>query len=275
MGSTSRVARALAQVTGIRVVHSLSRKQYEALSPKDFAVSLKKTNTVEEIHSSTVIVNCVGVTDPSANYETLIKWNYDFCLKLYDLSKILGTQYLSFGSMSEDFLDSKLINRYTQSKCKLTAKVVDINDSEWLHLRLHTLYGNGFPPKHMLLGQLYFALKSGEPMSMTKGKQIREHHHVSDEAKAIKLALESNLTGVQDLNFGNAVSLASLVGRIAKEFGSTSLIKLGELPEQKGENFTKHYPLSPFVSDMVVRPTVEGIINWFQELGLTTKERLF
>ena len=98
-------------------------------------------------------------------------------------------RYLTIGSVLETFSNLAADNRYLASKAALWARVEGHTTDprfkgRMMHLRGHTFYG-GAPAPHLFLGQIYESLRTGRPLRMSEGRQLREYAHVEDVASSI------------------------------------------------------------------------------------------
>ncbi len=100
--------------------------------------------------------------------------------------------------------------------------------------RLFLLYGPHEHPQR-LVPSLARALLAGESAPCTWGKHRRDFLHVADAADALAALLDSDVTGPLNLASGEAVTLRSIMERVAAILGRPDLLRPGALPERLDE----------------------------------------
>ena len=158
-------------------------------------------------------------------------------------------------------------NPYVQSKAALGSHVRDVaaQGTPAMHLQLHTLYGQGQPSPFMFLGQMLTAIRANEPFKMTSGRQLREYHHLADEAKAIKQIAASVASGVTNLSHGNALSLRAIAESVFLALGKGGLLRVGSLPEPPEENYETVLKPAEIVRQAAFRDSLPAIVEYMQE----------
>ena len=207
---------------------------------------------------------------PETGVSQLNKWNIDFALELFQISKKLKTQYVTFGTLSETFLNENSSNPYTRSKRQLTQKFLSESAENWLHIRLHTLYGVGHPSHHSFLGGIYRSLSEKSIFRMTSGLQLREYHHFFDDCSQIHDLMSRNITGLLDLNANNAIQLRELALSLFEEFNQLDLLKIDSRELKVEENLQMRFANSQGGSS-IFREPVLGVTEYFKQLGLKSE----
>ncbi|KPZ08005.1 Uncharacterized protein ALO41_03498 [Pseudomonas amygdali pv. ulmi] len=158
-------------------------------------------------------------------------------------------------------------NPYVQSKLLLSQFVESVGggDLRPAHIRIHTLYGLAEPSPFMFLGQILSALRAGTPFEMTQGRQLREYHHVMDDAVAIKSLVDNRVEGIIELSHGMPVSLGDLAKAIFKAFDKTHLLRLGALPEPTQENFSHVFERPDALDGIVFRDSIESVVDYMKK----------
>jgi nucleoside-diphosphate-sugar epimerase len=100
--------------------------------------------------------------------------------------------------------------------------------------RLFFLYGPGEAPER-LVPSIVTSLLRGEEAPMTGGTQRRDFLHVSDAGAALAALADSALEGPVNIASGNGVALRKLAALIAERTGRTGLLRIGALPDRKGD----------------------------------------
>lgn len=179
---------------------------------------------------------------------------------------------VTFGSVLEDRTAIAEVNPYIASKAKLfdyfrnNASLL-ASPVNWIHIRLHTLYGTRPPPPFMFLGQLEEALKSQSVFSMSAGNQLREYHHAHDVAdNVLSVLAAATPSKLITLTSGKAIRLSDLATKVFEHFRVPHLLRLGAVAAQPGEVFTANTERSPEV--IADRDAIQGIISWFEDLGI-------
>jgi nucleoside-diphosphate-sugar epimerase len=107
------------------------------------------------------------------------------------------------------------------------------------HLRLFSVYGPGEDPRRLVMSVL-LALRTGAPIDLTPGGQVRDFVYVDDVARAFVAAGERDIASGIVVNVGSgaevtvqrlAVTAAAVVG------ADPSLLRFGARPYRLGERF--------------------------------------
>jgi nucleoside-diphosphate-sugar epimerase len=132
--------------------------------------------------------------------------------------------------------------------------------------RVFFLYGPGEHPAR-LVASVAGALRAGERVAVTHGRQVRDFLHVADVAGAFAaLVRREDVRGAVNVASGDAVSLRDVLGELAAALGGADLIDFGaraadpsepptiladvrRLREEAG--FTPHFTLATGIADTV------------------------
>jgi nucleoside-diphosphate-sugar epimerase len=123
----------------------------------------------------------------------------------------------------------------------------------------------------MFLGLIASALRAQAPFRMTQGKQLREYHHVDDEARAVKALVAAGRRGVFDLSSGMPVSLRALAESTFAAFGASDLLELGAIPEPVDENYSTVFASDPALAPDAFRPTLPVIHTYLAQCGVPSR----
>lgn len=221
------------------------------------------------------VYNCAGITDPSIDQNEINLVNYELPIFLGEQSKKLDFRLVSFGTVMELLPKYSASNRYLESKLRLYNQL--ISDINWLdrniHIQLHTLYGGSHIHRHMFLGQIFHAISSKEEFHMSGGEQIREYHHIDDDAKAIK-QLTSNAGGrLIDISHGQPERLKDIAIFLFGHFNSLELLNVSARIEDKNDNKTIIFKKTDDLSDSLFRPTMGNLVSWLERLGVSREHR--
>jgi hypothetical protein len=263
-GANSRLANAIAEKTnGFNCL----------LIPKDIYKDIQNLNLRKHVLNfleispgQTYVLNCVSITDSSINFSEAYSWNFRFALDLFAFTRQFHLKYLTFGTMSEDFLDNSHPSNYLRTKLALTKHISAQGNEDWLHFRLHTLYGFGVPAAHSFLGQLLAALNSRKDFEISNGNQIREYHHYSDDVNAVMSGINAGVSGILDINSGNPIRLKSIAETVFSHFSPSLKVQVVHRNEERFENYFKYYGKNYLTHKLTFRDPFDGIIEYLEEL---------
>jgi nucleoside-diphosphate-sugar epimerase len=218
-------------------------------------------------HSSEggVVFVASGLLDPKMSQDVLFRVNYHLPKNLIDGATKLGIKIITFGTIMEGLLQSK--NSYIQTKTALSEYVNTVVDEDRpvIHLRIHTLYGIGQPSHFMFLGQILSAIRDNVPFKMTSGRQLREYHHLADEAKAIRQIASFAPPGVMNLSHGKPLRLRVIAESVFKVLGKSDLLQVGSLPEPTEENYDKVFNPPEILYEVEFRDSLPALVSYMQE----------
>lgn len=263
IGGRGRLGRAIAaEYAGSELV-TLERSIYEDWSRDGAADQVSRYFDQNVGENSTVFVTS-GLLDPNFSEEDLLKVNYTLAKNVIDGASKIGTKIITFGTVMEELIKSK--NSYVRSKKKLSEYVEKManNERSIKHIQLHTLYGIDHPSPFMFLGQILLAIKSNLPFEMTSGRQLREYHHLEDEAVAIRLITDSSVSGVVNLSHGKPVLLRAVAESVFDALEKSHLLRLGALPEPAEENYDQIFRANEVVSTVLFREALPNINEYMK-----------
>lgn len=180
----------------------------------------------------------------------------------------LGLKVRTFGTVMEALMNQP--NAYVRSKVALARHVAEAAEAGLpvAHIRIHTLYGAGEPDPFMFLGQIAAALRIRAPFKMTEGRQLREYHHVDDDAGAVRVLEQAGLHGIVALNHGAPLTLRALATGIFAECGAPELLQLGALPEPAEENYAGVLARPDALAHFDFRPALPAVAQYLKTLVL-------
>jgi nucleoside-diphosphate-sugar epimerase len=94
--------------------------------------------------------------------------------------------------------------------------------------RIFYLYGPHEPPSR-LVPYVIFSLLRGERPRCTHGKQVRDFLYVEDVARAFVALLESDARGIVNIASGEAITIRSIVDRIALSLDAAGRVDFGAI----------------------------------------------
>ena len=252
----------------------IPKKQYMnwLASPEEM---IKFCSTLDISDEMPDVYNCAGITDPSINQNEINLVNYELPIFLSEQSNKLDYRLVSFGTVMELLPKYSVSNRYLESKLRFYKRF--ISDANWsnrnIHIQLHTLYGGSHIHRHMFLGQIFHAISSREMFHMSGGEQIREYHHIDDDANAIK-QLTSNTGGrLIDISHGQPERLKDIAIFLFNHFNSRELLNISTRIADKNDNRTVTFKKTDDLSDSLFRPTMSNLILWLERLGVSHEQR--
>lgn len=264
VGGRGRLGLALFQQYSPDEVILVERAVYEHWYADDSTTEIA-TYFEQRASQGSVVYVCSGLLDPKLPSEELHNVNFRLPRNIIQAVSPMGIRAVTFGTAMEETLTA---NPYVLSKLELSRFINGMDDTftRALHVRIHTLYGGGEPSPFMFLGLALHALRSNKPFEMTLGRQLREYHHVVDDAAAIRMLVDGGVTGVVALSHGVPVSLRSLAKAIFAMAGKSHLLRVGALPEPEQENFDQVFSRPEALENMVFRETLTGVSEYIKKL---------
>lgn len=214
--------------------------------------------------SAAVIYVTAGLLDPRLAPEEHARVNVALPLNIVEGVASLGLKVRTFGTVMETLVASQ--NPYVRSKAELGRRIAAASASGLpvAHVRIHTLYGGGEPASFMFLGQILSALRAQAPFRMTLGRQLREYHHVDDDAAALARLEQAGLSGVVDLSHGAPLSLRMLAETVFDAFDARAQLALGALPEPADDNFGAVLTRPDALEHAYFRDAGAGVVDYLK-----------
>lgn len=266
IGGRGRLGQAIARQYGAGAAVCVERAVYEAWAEPQSQVAIDAFFAPLAGTGATVIVTA-GLLDPKLDPDALRKVNVDLPRNIVDGGIRHGVKVTTFGTVMEALLADH--NPYVRSKVALGQYVAECAaaGAQVAHIRVHTLYGAGAPSPFMFLGQMLTALEGRTPFNMTLGKQLREYHHVDDDARAVRVFDEAGARGVLDLSHGAPVSLGELARTVFDAFGAADLLHVGAIPEPREENYNTVFARHPLLVSEGFRDTLPAVVAYLEQCG--------
>jgi nucleoside-diphosphate-sugar epimerase len=263
IGSRGRLGRALARACPPVDTLCLDRAVYEAWGEAGGDDAAARFFAPWAGSASTVFVTS-GLLDPKLAPAEHQKVNYALPCNIIAGAASHGLKVMTFGTVMETLLAQH--NPYIESKAALGRHVAElaIAGQPVTHVRVHTLFGGGAPSPFMFLGQILTALRQQSPFNMTLGKQLREYHHVDDEAGAILALDAAGVGGVLDLSNGDPVSLRDLATTVFAACGAADQLHVGALAEPLDENYSTVFARHPLLGPQAYRPALPAIVDYLK-----------
>lgn len=264
IGGRGRLGQAIAAEYSAEGLVSLPRPVYENWWRGDAADAVSRYFEGKADEGSVVFV-ASGLLDPSLPPEELWRINLQLPRNVVEGVARLGVRTVTFGTVMEGLVKAK--NPYIRSKAALGEYMAGVAAATGaaLHLRVHTLYGGEGPSPFMFLGQMLDAIRSNRPFMMTAGRQLREYHHLEDEAGAIRKIVDAGATGVVDVSHGQAVRLREIAESVFGACGKMQLARFGALSEPPEENYGRTFERPGVLDDVAFRDSLSGIVAYMQD----------
>ncbi len=264
VGARGRLGQAIAHEYADNEIVSLDRSIYKSWSQPCVADQVSRYFDKCSNEGATVFV-ASGLLDPKLSQEDLLRVNYHLPKNLIDGGAKLGIKIITFGTVMEGLSQSK--NPYIQTKTALGEYIstAAATGSPVIHLQIHTLYGVGQPSPFMFLGQMLAAIRDNVQFKMTSGRQLREYHHLVDEAKAIRKIAGSTLFGVVNVSHGKPLSLKMIAHGVFQALGRDDLLRVGALPEPLEENYEKILSPTEMLQQVAFRDSLPAIVQYMKE----------
>ena len=210
--------------------------------------------------AGTVYVAC-GLLDRKADPVELRRANFLLARNVVGGALATGWKAVTFGTILEG-VDGATADPYVEAKAMLSDFMQRAAvRGQALHVRLHTLYGGTQPEPGMFLGQILAALRSGQTFLMSPGTQLREYHHVQDDALAVRMLVEAGAVGQLALSHGAPVTLRDLATAVFDAFGRQDLLRVGALPAPTADSY-RVYPRTASLTQLHFRDSVKGVIEY-------------
>lgn len=259
LGSNGNIAKTLASIFPSSTI--IPRQEYLTWL-EDGEVKLNSFISNQKL-APKFIFNCVGITNPAFDESLLLKLNYELPKRLLSSTLDEMPKVITFGTVMENIQKYALTNNYLKSKFLFHEWLLNSNqNSNFLHLQLHTLYGGTRIHEHMFLGQIHSAIKNRKPFSMSAGIQIREYHHIHDDANAALDYVKRGMAGILPISHGDPIQLGDLAEYIFSYFDSRNLLEIGKFQTNE---FDALSPIPLNIQDFnkrQFRDTKTGIIEW-------------
>ncbi|WP_313706110.1 NAD(P)-dependent oxidoreductase [Massilia sp.] len=270
IGGRGRLGQAIARQYAADDIVSLEREVYQHWAGPGAQADVAAYFAPWAGTGATIFVTS-GLLDPKLPAGALWQVNVELPRNIIEGAAALGLRVITFGTVMEALLAAR--NPYVNSKAALGefAAARAAEGAPVTHVRVHTLYGGGLPSRFMFLGQILDALDNGAPFRMTQGKQLREYHHVDDDACAIRMLAETGVNGVLDLSHGAPLSLRELAGAVFETFGAAGQLQVGTLPEPGEENYNTVFARHPMLERASFRDTLPALVAYLEECGIKRK----
>jgi nucleoside-diphosphate-sugar epimerase len=118
----------------------------------------------------------------------------------------------------------------------------------------------------MFLGQIASAIFNNKTFEMTSGEQLREYHHIEDDAQAIGWLLNSNTSGIVQISHGHPIKLATMATEIFKHFNCVNLLEIGAKNDTDNENMMTSFHKKTYLDGIHFRNTIDGVISYLSRL---------
>ena len=265
IGSQGNLSRALQSI--------LNSKDY-FLVPKEVYASWIFNKSISEIKqyfenlplSPDYIVNTIGIIDSHKTEFEINEINTKFPLNLVKALETNNSKIVTFGTIMENFPNYCKSNSYLMSKMNLYNHLNGIDPSFYLHFQIHTWFGGKSLHKQMFLGQIASAIFNNKIFEMTSGEQLREYHHIEDDAQAIKRLLNSNTSGIVQISHGHPIKLATMAIEIFQYFNCVNLLEIGAKDNADNENMMTSFQKETYLNGIHFRNTMDGVISYLSRL---------
>ncbi len=264
VGSRGRLGQAIGRQLSAEQVVCVERNVYETWAQPNAASSICRYFSTHA-HTDSIVYVCSGLLDPRLPAEQLHDVNFNLPQNIIRTLAPLGFKTVTFGTAMEETLTA---NPYVQSKRLLSELVQQMQGEAFqpTHVRIHTLYGSDEPSPFMFLGQILNAIRTNTPFEMTLGRQLREYHHVDDDARAITSLIARNIRGVVELSHGHPVRLRALAEAVFGALGKPELLRVGALPEPVQENFGEIFVPPETLNGIQFRDSIEAVVDYMKAL---------
>lgn len=228
----------------------------------DDSVQLKKVFASEPND----IYVAIGIVSSKAETKNLERVNFHIPQKIADIIKGTDSRIFTFGSIMEKDRKIAQSNAYIGTKEKLSKYLKEnLQEKNFLHVRLHTLYGGHNLNPEMFLGQLFFAIKNKTEFQMSSGNQFREYHHIVDDIRALNLLDEANHSGIQEISHEEVFTLRELAEKALYHFDLLDSLVIGKREDPSNEILTPLGKRIKLLENFKFRPSIAGIISYLED----------
>lgn len=228
----------------------------------DDSVQLKKVFASEPND----IYVAIGIVSSKAETKNLERVNFHIPQKIADIIKGTDSRIFTFGSIMEKDRKIAQSNAYIGTKEKLSKYLKEnLQEKNFLHVRLHTLYGGQNLNPEMFLGQLFYAIRNKTEFQMSSGNQLREYHHVVDDIRALNLLDDENHSGIQEISHEEVFTLRELAEKALYHFGLLDSLIIGKREDPSNEILTPLGKRIKLLENFKFRPSIAGIISYLED----------
>jgi len=265
IGSNGNIARQLKEQFPDAVV--INRRQFEFWDNPNELRTIFRDEPIE-------VYVAIGILSSKSKISELERVNLQIPKLIADAIKGTDSRIVTFGSIMEKYQNICSSNPYIHTKKKLSEYLQDnLQEDEFLHLRLHTLYGGKKLNSEMFLGQLFISIKDGTEFLMSSGRQIREYHHIEDDLKAMELLQANGHKGIQEISHGEVFTLIEIAEQVLYYFDAPQLLIAGKMKEPSAEMFSPLGNRNNTFNKFQFRPTIKGITNYLLECLACEREQ--
>jgi nucleoside-diphosphate-sugar epimerase len=210
------------------------------------------------------LINTVGIVSKRYSPDFIRHWNFLFPKYLYNICQELGLILVTLGSIHENIPKMCRGNPYLESKKELEQFLMKNNFENSVHFQIHTWYGGRRVHPEMFLGQIIDSVKNKTVFDMSDGRQLREYHHVFDDAVCLLKTLQKDVRGAHSISHGEILTLEEIAFGIFQYFGCEDLLKLDTIKSSRFDVRDKSY-LVQRNSSCSFRPTMKGLFEYVEK----------
>lgn len=240
IGTSSRLTKSIIKICPDKAF-VVDRSIYSSWYQTQERDEIRKYLTNVASKNSTIFLT-TAILDPRATIEDILKVNYNLPKNVIEASEDLDVKVVTFGTVHEGMFNTK--NPYVGSKSKLSNYVSERLKSggALMHIKMHTLFGKGYPNSFMFLGQILESMRNSKPFYMTNGDQLREYHHYKDVAKSTLQIIEHKKFGCYNISHSNPLPLKDIADFLFTQLDKKDLLKIGAIKSEADDNYNHRYP---------------------------------
>lgn len=263
VGTNGNFSRQFQKIAKNHISHSIDRSIYGNWDKRGSRLSRKIAQAKSEngIH---YIINTVGVISKKHTDNYILYWNYLFPKYLYQISKELNLVLVTLGSIHENVPKMCFDNSYLKSKIMLQQYLLDEKLENFCHFQFHTWYGGYKVQPEMFLGQIITSIRDKKEFKMSDGKQLREYHHIEDDATCVLNFLNQGKIGINPISHGERYSLVSIANSIFRYFQCENLLKINQIATPSSE-IREHGCFPAGITEHEFRPTMKGLFDYVEK----------
>jgi nucleoside-diphosphate-sugar epimerase len=263
IGANGNFSSQLQEILVVKNSMVINKAMYEDWENSDSKLH-NRVADISQKFNSRYLINTVGIVSKRYSSDFIRHWNFSFPKHLYSICQDLGLILVTLGSIHENVAEMCRGNPYLESKKELVQFLIQNNFESSVHFQIHTWYGGRRVHPEMFLGQIIDAVKNKTVFNMSDGRQLREYHHVFDDAICLLKKLHDGVSGVQTLSHGEIFTLEEIAVGIFRYFGCEELLKLDTIKPAHFDIRDKSY-LGQRTSVCSFRPTMKGLLEYVEK----------
>lgn len=263
VGSSSRIGQALAAKLNFEQTLFLDRQIYAGWSSGHDGVTEARKFFDDFNEQQLTVIVAAGITSAYCPTEELEEINFKLPANIHEALNGRRARLVTIGTAMERMQPNQ--NEYVKSKTRLGQMCTQANDKNWLHIRLHTIYGGREPNKGMFLGQILASLNSSAPFVMSSGFQFREYQNLDDISLSAGQLILGRASGVQEICYGMPIRLRQLAAAVFQAFGKLDSLHFNSSATSNLEILEPKLFVRTNTPAISHDEVIQGIVDWLSK----------